>query len=91
MEHAVFAVDELSGFIRAVTLVRPNKSLDELTPGSVLRKMKDKAFARDVNRDDIIIGARELGVDMEEHISFVIESLKPVAGELGLNTGVQSG
>jgi len=91
MEHAVFAVDELSEFIRAVTLVRPNKSLDELTPGSVLRKMKDKAFARDVNRDDIITGARELGVDMEEHISFVIESLKPVAGELGLNTGVQSG
>ena len=57
----------------------------------VLRKMRDKAFARDVNRDDIITGAQELGVDLEEHISFVIASLKPVAGELGLNTGVPSG
>ena len=53
--------------------------------------MKDKAFARDVNRDDIIMGPQELEVDLEEHISFVIESLKPVAGELGLKTGVHSG
>ena len=60
-------------------------------PRSVLRKMKDKAFARDVNRDDIIMGPQELEVDLEEHISFVIESLKPVAGELGLKTGVHSG
>ncbi len=90
MEHTLFAVDELSGFIRAVTLVRPNKSLDEVTPRSVTRKMKDKAFARDVNRDDISKGAQELGVDLDEHITFVIESLKPVARELGLNTGIQS-
>ena len=90
MEHAVFAVDELSGFVRAVTLVRPNKSLDEVTPRSVLKKMKDKAFARDVNREDIARGADELGVDLGEHIAFVIESLKPVAQQLGLNTGVPS-
>ena len=87
MEHTLFAVDELSGFIRAVTLVRPSKSLDEVAPRSVLRKLKDKAFARDINRDDITQGAEELGVDLEEHIAYVIESLKPVAADLGLNTG----
>ena len=87
MEHAVFAVDELSGFIRAVALVRPNKSLEEVTPRSVVRKMKDKAFAKDVKREDILKGAEELGVDFDEHICFVVDSLKPVAKELGLNTG----
>ena len=87
MEHAVFAVDELSGFIRAVALVRPSKSLDDVTPKSVRKKMKDKAFARDVNRDDIMMGAEELGVDLDEHIEFVTEALKAVAPELGLNTG----
>ena len=87
MEHTLFAVDELSGFIRAVALVRPNKSLDEVTAGSVKRKMKDKAFARDVNRDDIYQGAEELGVDLDEHIAFIIEALKPVAERIGLNTG----
>jgi putative nucleotidyltransferase with HDIG domain len=90
MERTVFAVDELSGFIRAVTLVRPNKSLDEVTPRSVKRKMKDKAFARDVNRDDIIKGAQELDVDLDEHITFVIDSLKPIAEDLGLTTGGSS-
>ena len=88
MEHTLFAVDELSGFVRAVTLVRPNKSLDEVTPRSVLRKMKDKAFAKDIKREDITRGAEELGVTLDEHIAFVVESLKPVAKELGLNTGV---
>ncbi len=87
MEKTVFAVDELSGFIRAVTLVRPSKSLDEITPRSVVKKMKDKAFARDVKREDITGGAEELGVDLDEHITFVIDSLKPVAKALGLNTG----
>ncbi len=86
MERMVFACDELSGFIRAVTLVRPNKSLDEVTPRSVIRKMKDKAFARDVNRDDIVKGAAEAGLDFEEHITFIIESLKPIAGRLGLHS-----
>ncbi|MCE2404554.1 MAG: HDIG domain-containing protein [Dehalococcoidia bacterium] len=87
MERTLFAVDELSGFVRAVTLVRPSKSLDDVTPRSVRRKMKDKAFARDVNRDDIVKGAEEMGVDLDEHMAFVIESLKPVAADLGLNTG----
>ncbi len=91
MEHTLFAVDELSGFIRAVALVRPNKSLDEVTAGSVKRKMKDKAFARDVNRDDIYQGAEELGVDLDEHIAFIIEALKPVAERIGLNTGTPEG
>ena len=91
MEHMVFACDELSGFIRAVTLVRPNKSLDEVTPRSVIRKMKDKAFARDVNRDDIVKGAAEAGLDFEEHIAFVIDSLRPVAGRLGLHSEANQG
>ena len=84
MEHTLFAVDELSGFIRAVALVRPTKSLDEVTPRSVRRKMRDKAFAKDVNRDDILKGADELGVDLDEHIAFVVESMKPVSVRIGL-------
>ena len=84
MEHTLFAVDELSGFIRAVALVRPNKSLDEVTPRSVRRKMKDKAFAKDVNREDIQKGANELGVDLDEHITFIVESMKPVSVRIGL-------
>ena len=90
MEKTLFAVDELSGFIRAVTLVRPSKSLDDMQPKSVRKKMKDKAFARDIRREDIIKGAEEMGVDLDEHIAFVTQSLKPVAKELGLNTGVPS-
>lgn len=86
MEKTLFAVDELTGFIRAVALVRPSKSLDDLGSNSVKKKMKDKAFARDIRREDIIKGAQELGVDLDEHIRFVIQSLKPVARELGLNT-----
>ncbi len=84
MEHTLFAVDELSGFIRAVALVRPNKSLGEVTPRSVRRKMKDKAFAKDVNREDIQKGADELGVDLDEHITFIVESMKPVSTRIGL-------
>ncbi len=86
MEHTLFAVDELSGFIRAVTLVRPSKSLDDVTPGSVRRKMKDKNFAKDVNRDDIIRGAEELGVDLDEHINFIVDSMKPVAAQIDLTS-----
>ena len=85
MEKALFAVDELTGFVTAVALVRPSKSLEETDVRAVKRKMKDKAFARQVNREDITQGAEELGVDLDEHIAFVIESLKPVAGVLGLN------
>ena len=84
MEHTLFAVDELSGFVRAVTLVRPSKSLNDVAPASVRRKMRDKNFAKDVNRDDIVRGAGELGVDLDEHIAFVIESMKPVAERIGL-------
>ena len=84
MEHSLFAVDELSGFVRAVALVRPTRSLDEVTTRSVRRKMKDKAFAKDVNRDDIQKGANELGVDLDEHIAFVVESMKPVSVRIGL-------
>ena len=85
MEHTLFAVDELSGFIRAVALVRPSKNLDDVSPRSVKRKMKDKGFAQNVNRDDLVRGAEELGVDFDEHISFVVESMKPVSGQIDLN------
>ncbi|HUF53924.1 MAG TPA: HDIG domain-containing protein [Dehalococcoidia bacterium] len=84
MDRAIFAVDELTGFVTAVALVRPNKSIHEVEVKSVKKKMKDKGFARTVNRDDITGGAEVLGVDLDEHIAFVIEALKPVAGELGI-------
>ena len=64
--------------------MRPSKSLDEVTPGSVRRKMKDKNFAKDVSRDGILRGAEELGVDLDEHISFIVESMKPIAAQIGL-------
>jgi putative nucleotidyltransferase with HDIG domain len=85
MEKTLFACDELAGFITAATLVKPSKSLAELDAKSVRRKMKDKAFARSVNRDDIINGAADLGVDPDEHITFCIEAMKAVAAELGLD------
>jgi putative nucleotidyltransferase with HDIG domain len=87
MAQTLYAVDELTGFITAVTLVRPNKSLHEVATASVRKKMKDKAFARSVNRDDIIKGAQELGVDLDEHIAEVIEAMRQMAGELGLSGG----
>ena len=85
MEKALFACDELAGFITACALVKPGKSLAEVEAKSVKKKMKDKAFARSVNRDDIVNGAAELGVDLEEHIAFCIEAMKGIAGELGLD------
>ena len=84
MEKTLFAVDELSGFVTAVALVRPTKSLADTEVRSVRKKMRDKAFARAINRDDIIQGVEELGIELDEHIAFVIDALKPVAGELGL-------
>jgi predicted hydrolase (HD superfamily) len=84
MEKALFACDELAGFITAVALVKPNKSLAEVDAKSVRKRMRDKAFARSVNREDIIKGAQELGVDLEEHIAFCIEAMKGSAKELGL-------
>src|SRR5437867_5708933 len=85
MEKALFACDELAGFITVCALVKPGKSLAEVEPKSVRKKMKDKAFARSVNRNDITSGAVELGVDLEEHIAFCIEAMKGIAKELGLD------
>ena len=84
MEKALFAVDELSGFITAVALVRPSKSLDDVDPKAVRRKMKDKAFAKSVSREDIIDGATDFAVDLDQHITFIINALKPVSESLGL-------
>ena len=85
MEKTLFACDELAGFLTACALVKPGKSLAEVEAKSVKKKMKDKAFARSVNRDDITNGAAEMGVDLEEHIAFCIEAMKGIAGELGLD------
>jgi len=84
LEKTLFACDELAGFITASALVKPNKSLAELDAKSVRKKMKDRAFARSVSREDIFNGAAELGVDLEEHIAFCIEAMKSIAPELGL-------
>jgi putative nucleotidyltransferase with HDIG domain len=84
MDKTLFAVDELTGLITAAALVRPDKSINGLEAKSVRKKMKDKAFARGVNRDDVIRGAQELGVDLDEHISFVIAAMRSIAGQLGL-------
>ncbi len=84
LEKALFACDELAGFITAVALVKPGKSLAEVDARSVRKKMKDKAFARSVSRDDIINGAQGLGVDLDEHIATCIQAMKEIAGELGL-------
>ncbi len=85
MERALFACDELSGFLSACSYVKPGKSIFEVDVSSVKRKLKDKAFARNVNRQDITDGAQELGVPLDEHIAFCIEALKSRAAELGLN------
>jgi predicted hydrolase (HD superfamily) len=85
LARALFATDELCGFLVACALVRPNKSLDDLEVSSVKKKLKDKAFARSVNRDDIRLGVEELGVPLEDHIRFVIDALRPVQKEIGLN------
>ena len=83
MAKALFACDELCGFLVACALVQPSKSIADVKPASVKKKLKDKAFARSVSRDDIINGAAELGVDLEEHIAFVREALLEIAGEIG--------
>jgi len=85
MEKALFACDELAGFITAVALIKPGKSLAEVDTKSVRKRMKDKAFARKVNRDDIINGAAALGVDLDEHIGFCIDAMKGIADKLGLD------
>jgi predicted hydrolase (HD superfamily) len=84
MAKALFADDELCGFLVACALVRPSRSLDDLEVSSVKKKLKDKHFARSVNRDDIHQGVAELGVSLEDHIRFVIDALKPAQKEIGL-------
>jgi putative nucleotidyltransferase with HDIG domain len=85
MEKTLFAVDELCGFLVAVALVRPGRAISEVPVSSVKKKLKDKAFARSVNRGEIVQGAAELGVDLDEHIRFTLDSLIPVAADLGLS------
>jgi predicted hydrolase (HD superfamily) len=86
MAKTLFAVDEMSGFITACTLVRPDKSLSALEVKSVVKRMKDKAFARGCNREDMLVGAEELGIALDEHVRNMIEALKPVAEQLGVNS-----
>jgi putative nucleotidyltransferase with HDIG domain len=84
IEHAIFATDELCGFLVACALVRPDKSFDTLEVSSVKKRIKDKAFARTVNRNDLWGGAEELGLSFDEHCSFVISSLREIQEEIGL-------
>lgn len=84
LAKTLFACDEITGFITAVTYVRPNKTIEEVEVKSVLKKLKDKAFARSVNREDILKGAEELGIPLEEHIQFCIDAMKKKKDGLGL-------
>ena len=84
LAKALFAVDELTGLITATALVRPSRSVHEVDPRSVQKKMKDKAFARGVNREDVVNGAADLGVELEPHIRFVIDAMRSIAPALGL-------
>ena len=84
LEKVLFACDELAGFVTAVTYVRPSKTIDEVKVKSVIKKMKDKAFARAVSREDIKKGAEELGIPLEEHIEYCINAMKKNKEELGL-------
>jgi putative nucleotidyltransferase with HDIG domain len=88
LEKTLYACDELAGFITAISYVKPHRSVFEVDVSSVKRKMKDKAFARSVNREDILEGARELGVPLEEHIDFCIKAMQARAEELGLRGSV---
>lgn len=90
LEKALFACDELAGFITAAALVRPDKSLHTLEAKSVKKRMKDKAFARSVSRDDITNGAAALGVELEEHIQFCIDAMRQIAPQLGLDGSAAS-
>jgi predicted hydrolase (HD superfamily) len=84
MAKALFAVDELCGFLVACALVMPTRSLVDVEPASVRKKMKRADFARNVNREDIVNGAAEFGVDLDEHIAFVLEAMRGIRAELGL-------
>ena len=84
MAKTLFAVDELTGLVTATALVRPSRSVHEVDARSVRKKMKDKAFARGVSREDVVNGAQELGVDLDEHIQFVIDAMRREAAAIGL-------
>jgi putative nucleotidyltransferase with HDIG domain len=84
LDRALYACDELTGFVHACALVRPGKVVSGLEPASVRKKLRDKAFARTVNRDDVYRGAAELGVELDAHIAFVVDALAGVAPEVGL-------
>lgn len=84
LERTLFACDELAGFLTAISYVKPSKSIHEVDVKSVRKKLKDKGFARSVSREDIETGARELGVELDDHIAFCIDAMKDKAGELGL-------
>jgi putative nucleotidyltransferase with HDIG domain len=85
MAKTLFAVDELTGLITATALVKPTKNVHEVEARSVRKKMKDKAFARGVNRDDVLLGVQEMGVDLDAHIAFVIAAMQSVASDIGLD------
>src|ERR1022692_4750441 len=84
LDKSLFACDELAGFLTACALVKPTKAIADVEAAGVRKKMKDKAFARGVNREDVIQGAAELGVDLDAHIGFCLEAMKDRAGEIGL-------
>jgi len=84
LEHALFACDELSGFISACSLVKPSRKVAEVDVKTVRKKMKDKAFARSVSREDIVNGAAELGIDLDDHIAFCVEAMQQNAEAIGL-------
>ena len=90
LEKTLFACDELAGFITAISYVKPNRSVFEVDAASVKKKMKDKAFARSVNRQDIIEGAQELGVPLEVHVEFCVKAMQDRADELGLRGAAQA-
>jgi len=91
LEKTLYACDELAGFITAISYVKPNRSVFEVDTQSVKKKMKDKAFARSVNRQDIVEGAQELGVPLEEHIEFCVKAMQARAEELGLEGALHAG
>ncbi len=86
LDRALYACDELSGFVHACALVRPGRVITGLEPASVRKKLRDKGFARTVNRDDVYRGAEELGVELDAHIAFVVQALAAVASDIGLST-----
>jgi putative nucleotidyltransferase with HDIG domain len=90
LERTLFACDELAGFITACSYVRPSKSVLDLEAGSVKKRMKDKAFARGVSREDVVNGAQELGIALEEHIAFCIDAMRVEADALGLRGNIET-